>query len=72
MAREERRRGSPPLRIGVDTEWADALEEDEAAEEEESATAAERRRPSRRPPRLAVVQPTVHPATSPRPAEERA
>ena len=35
MAREERRRGSPPLRIGVDTEWADALEEDEAAEEEE-------------------------------------
>lgn len=60
MAREERRRGSPPLRIGVDTEWADALEEDEAAEEEESATAAERRRPSRRPPRLAVVQLAVH------------
>ncbi|EOD26342.1 hypothetical protein EMIHUDRAFT_205337 [Emiliania huxleyi CCMP1516] len=36
MAREERRRGSPPLRIGVDTE------------------------PSRRPPRLAVVQLAVH------------
>ena len=48
LAREEARRGAPPLRIGVDTEWADAVEDEDETVRPRAAVSS--------PPRLAVVQ----------------